>query len=269
MITFVIYYIHLSEAMIKQVQAAQHYFTHKIPYRIENPERIIQTVEKSIKAFHPDSRLVILTDEKTQLNLSSQIKIARITRNTNFLDLEILKAKIKFLKKYPLKENLIFLDWDVLIQDNLEDIFKKDGDLFFTYRNLFPTPFNDGFIAVRQTGIKKTCEFFEMLMNYYDHFSRNQFKYKNGLKLILKKLFFEAFQKIKPAKIEHVQLDYKGLKIQFLDGNIYNYNPIKKRVTSIYEEKKVIHFSKEKKIDILGYWKLFDQKQQQKPSTKP
>ncbi len=257
MITFVTHYIDLSPEMIKHIQLARASYTSKQLYLVKNPEGIINTLYESIKTFHPKSSLIVLTDENSQIELDPAIKLVRLPRKTNFVDFECLQAKVTFLRKTPPKTNVIFLEWDMIVQDNLEHIFEDKSDLILTFRNILPMPFNDGFIGVKRGGFERVCRFFDMILKRYNHFTREKYKYWYGLQLIFKSLFRNIFLTIKPVKVKHMGLNYKDLKIRFLDGKIYNYNPIAERAKRISKSKKVVHFSKRKKLGMLGYWKAF------------
>jgi len=258
MITFVTHFVKLKPDVIKKINRARADYTGKAFFNIASPEPIISTLHKSIKKFHPESSLIILTDESTKLEIDPTIKIIRIPMTTSEIDYESFKAKTHFLERHSIKTHIIFLEWDVLVQSNLDEIFLNDNrDVYFTFRNLLPMPINDGFIAVNKNGIFNAIKLFSIILDRYKNFISSKFRYWYGLQLILKEMFLPLFFQIKPKKIWHMRLNFQGVKVGFLHGKKYNYNPLVKSIDEYLPNHKVIHFSKHKKVCLIPYWKKF------------
>lgn len=259
MITFVTHYIELTPLALKKIGVARGSYVRQKMFMPKNPEKILDTLYRSIKKFHPKSDLILLTDATTKIAIDPSIKVIRIPMETECTDYESLKAKIYYLKHFPPKTHIIFLEWDMLLQDNLSHIFESNQDVYLTVRNLYPMPFNDGFIAVRgsQASFAHTRIFFDFLLKHYNNFTTKKYWYWYGLQLILKKIFLPVFLNTRPKKISDLTMEYKGVKIGFLDGKIYNYNSPLRLMGKFCEGKKAVHFSKSKKISMLSYWKKY------------
>lgn len=257
MITFVTHYIQLDSVMIEKIKEARSTYAYPNFIYIDNPEAILDALFGAIKKFHPDAELIILTDNMTHLKVNPSIKIIRYPMETKLVEYESLKAKLTFLKKTTHKSHVIFLEWDMLIQKPLDSIFNDDSDIYFTIRNVFPMPFNDGLIAIKRDGISSACRLLEFFLSKYENFSSNKYKSWYGFQLILKMLFLPAFIKIKPKEYSDLKMTFQGTKIGFLDGNIYNFYPVKTNIKEYYPEPKVIHFAKENKVAMLYYYKTF------------
>ncbi|MEC7839890.1 MAG: hypothetical protein VX777_07605 [Chlamydiota bacterium] len=257
MITFVTHYVSLKPDVVKTINRARAQYTGSMFFVIESPNAIITAMYKAIKKFHPNAKLIVLTDKDTEFDLDPAIKIVRIPMKTQEIDFEAFKAKILFLKKYPVKGHVIFMEWDLLVQSNLEHIFESDRDIFFTFRNLLPMPINDGFIAINKNGISNAIKLLSIILNRYKNFVSTKFRYWYGLQLILKEIFLPLFFKINPRKVHHMRLNFQGVKVGFLHGKTYNYNPIVQSIDEFLPQHKVIHFSKHKKVNIIPYWKKF------------
>ena len=260
MITFVVHFVKLTPKMNEKIRIARTSLTEKKMPQVFNPEVLINAQFKSIKKFHPNSEYILLTDLKTNLDLDPKIKIIRQAMETDYLDYESFKAKTSFLKKTQLKTHFIFLDWDMLLQANLDHIFDSGDDLYFTFRDLLPMPINDGFIGVKGGNLERTYDFFDFLLERYRQFSSFKFYSWYGLQLVLKHFFLNKILVLLREKKELV-FNLPDFKIRFLDGSIYNYNPAIQAINKLYPNKKIVHFSKSKKKLMNAYWTLFYEKE--------
>lgn len=260
MITFVVHFVELTPKMIEKIRVARSIFTVKKMPQVFNPEILINAQYKSIKKFHPNSEYILLTDLKTSLDIDPRIKIIRQPMETDFVDYESFNAKVSFLKNTKIKTHFIFLDWDMLLQSNLDHIFDSGDDLYFTFRDLLPMPINDGFIGVKGGDLNKTCEFFDFLLERFRQFSSFTFYSWYGLQLVLKHFFLKKILELIREKKELV-FDLPDFKIRFLDGSIYNFNPAIHVINRLYPNKKIVHFSKSKKKLMNAYWTLFFEKE--------
>lgn len=249
MITFVTHFVEIQDKQFEEINKVILRFFQGKPFHHSQPQKLIELMIQSAKKTHPDARFVILTDEKTQFNLSEDISIIRSAQKGDQIDFERMGARIDYLKNHPLTENIIFLDWDILIQKNLEHIFHNHCDMFFTLRTARLFPVNDGIIGVKIKNIKHVIHFFESMQKYYNNL-KPEFKKWWGFQLLIKHFF--DFRKIKNG-ILHTN----NLTFGFLPVLKYNASPKIDQLSVYQKEPFVIHFKGERKKMMENYWENF------------
>lgn len=220
-----------------------------------NPDKVITLLFASVKRFHPKAKLTLITDEKSEFALHPSIEIFRYERKSDELDVEMLHALIGYLEVSRGSEELIYLEWDQLVQGALDDIFKRKGDLYFAVRNIHPAPIDDAFIAISAgENYREKIKFFETIIDQYDILKLKEFRYWLGKSLILSMMIFEPMVRVSLRARLITGLRFNQLKIETLDGKIYSRKLRKEELDKFVDSALVLHFPNEKRSKMGEYW---------------
>lgn len=258
MTTFVSYYVDISESEKKKLGLIYRLLTRQERYFPENPKELLALMFASVKKFHPDARLCLITDGSTKLDLDPSIEIIRYPRQTDQLDQEVLFGLIHYLKNSPRDENTIFLEWDHLVQSNLDSIFLVKTDLYFTYRKVRPFPIDAGFIAIGGGKKAQIIDFLELLYTQYDQLITDKFRCSLGLSFILSLMIYDLYKgRSKESTKRVVAFKYKEIVIGVLSGSEYNAKPLREKLLNYLPNVKVIHFKNARKKEMKQYWEKY------------
>ncbi|MEM1282244.1 MAG: hypothetical protein AAGG81_01680 [Chlamydiota bacterium] len=265
MITFVTYYVDFSEKIIKHIEnACKDFSTGSVYESYTKPSKLITTMFESVLKQHENARMVLLTDETTDITLPKFIEVHRVPRKTDRMEIEMLQAKIWLLKKIDFQGHVIFLDPDMIIRDNLEHIFLRTGDLFFTYKKLSSSlepdhvyyfPINIGFIAVRDKSKLDVINFFTKLLSGFSTLEDEKYHYWVGLQTILRSIFYDTLlEKDKAEALHDLHFNHGRLKIAFLPAEKYNCDT--GYHTDIPGDASVLHFKGlRNKPAMMSFWR--------------
>lgn len=255
MVRFLTFYVKTSPLEREELQRA-HEALEKCEYLFaEEPDKTITMLFASVKRFHKEAKLTLLTDQKSAFHLHPSIEIRRYKRKSSELDIEMLYALIDYLKSLKGKEEVIYLEWDQIVQAPLTDIFKGKSDLFFTMRRIHPTPIDDAFIAIASgDNFMEKIEFFEMVIEQYDKLRLKEFRYWLGKALILSLMIFDPIAKFNTRAIPVAALRYKNLAIETLNGKIYSRKPIESEIAEGVPSAKALHFTNSMRDKMAEYW---------------
>lgn len=119
----------------------------------EKPDYQAMLAHAAAVAKHraPGARIVLLTDERTQI--SADLRLDRVVRSrieTVELMVDRLRLARDFLASGEAAENVVFLDTDVAVNRNPAEIFDGSFDVALTWRSDPPdNPFNAGVVLCR------------------------------------------------------------------------------------------------------------------------
>lgn len=285
MITFVSYYIRYPDEMLSSIQSYFKAYCSNPYTSITNPNQLITAMFESVKQQHPTAQMILITDESTKLKLPKYIQIVRLHRQTNHLKIEIIRAILYSLEKYSNDRHVFFLDIDMIIRDNLEHVFEREGDMFLTFHNvgsdndtleseeykssinqtptppvdksmifLWRFPINLGFIAFRKGKKEVNTKLFQTILTNLCRYGDKRMLNWGGVQLILYKMLLDAINKLSKLKtIDNFSHKICGVNIGFLDGLIYNFT------SDAYHHiplgVKIVHFkSSKRKMFMIKYW---------------
>lgn len=140
MIAFVAYHIDFPRATGREIQEMQP------AVASPEPRRFITTMLASAARTHRELRQVVLTDQRTPFDLPPEIEIFRCDLDTTQPMLSRSVAWLEFLDRGAAGAHVVFLDSDILVNANIEDVFARDFDVGLTYRNQGIWPINAGVI---------------------------------------------------------------------------------------------------------------------------
>src|SRR3989344_6229762 len=90
---------------------------------------------KTLPLHYPHCRKVVLTDPTTKLTfLKKEIEVIRCEVDKSRLALSRLTARLKFMGDHTISDDLVFLDYDILVNGELDTLFKEEFDVAVTYR---------------------------------------------------------------------------------------------------------------------------------------
>lgn len=248
-LTFIAFHIPFDAELKAQIKFMAH--THMF----YEPEKLLETMFKSARRQHPDCRLVVLTDKSSHISLNIDCEVFRM--DTHFLpayDFAVTEAKGGFLKNADDSSHLVFLDTDILIQENLNELFRLDFDVGITYRDLEEMPFNSGVLFIHRKGIAKALHFFQWWRECFFHYVNPMEFVWWGAQVALNKMLGDKIGKNSVNKI----IEINGIKIAVLPASIYNYtSKLDKPMNRFYHNKKILHFKGRRKVYMIPYWEKF------------
>lgn len=223
---------------------------------------LIDLMFRSASLFHPDCQRVVLTDYQTDLSyLDKSIKAHRIQVDPNRVPLMYsrLVAQVDYIRSNNFASDMVFLDSDILINSNLESLFKQDFDIALTIRDLEIMPVNWGVMLVSKNGGQNVINFFEKILTIFkdkyftgDVFWRDQYALMDA---IGRDNFFNRSSDV---------ICVDGVKILLIPCDIYNFSPDNNLSKSTYSsiafelsQKQIIHFKGERKKLMYPYWKCY------------
>lgn len=212
------------------------------------PKELIRAMLISARLFHPDCRLVILTDKKTPFHdLPSEIEVIRYNYNPRHVISQRTQAQIKFIKESP-GEHILFLDYDILIQGNLEHLFLNDFDVGLTYRK-HSMAINGGVIIVNGTNSSAALHFMHRI-----HALMNE-KYQSFLTWYSDQLALQDQVKV-PESLQNQTTVILSLKtkILLLPCSIYNFTTRENKMDGTYPDKLILHFKGKRKPYQIPYF---------------
>ncbi|CDR34762.1 hypothetical protein [Criblamydia sequanensis] len=199
---------------------------------------LIHLMFESVSLFHPNCRKVLLTDRKTHFE-EETFEIIRYPIDNYPLRYAETVAQAQFLKSHPENGNLIFLDFDILVQANLESVFENTEDIFLTLRPSPIIPINLGVTFVKRGSFQKAFKFFNQILAKM-LLQNNRLMNWGGSQKAIWGLLQPSIVRMDKDK-DSITLD--SLNIKFLKGDIYNYSSeTVEEMEKHHPDKKILHF---------------------------
>ena len=134
-------------------------------------QQIIGLMFKSISQSHPNCKKIILTDLTTDFScLPSDVVLVRSAVNSQEIMLNRLALQSNFLENHDFESDVIFIDSDILVNDNLKSLFEDNFfDLGLTIRNDNLMPINGGIIYISHRNKESVTRFFDELYSLYSN----------------------------------------------------------------------------------------------------
>ena len=245
MITFVTFHADLDKNKINQ----------DTPLDKDNFYNYRSTLElmfKSINFFHAQNRKIILTDKNTNFtNFSSDIEVYRYQFDSHQVMYGRLMCQYQFLLSHDFKSDLIFLDSDILINSNLEDIFLEDFAVGLTIRDFPEMPINGGVIYINRSYPEQAKLFFSKLLNSYQEKYLDKSQWWGDQYAIADVIRQEN---LTDRQSDFIEVD--KIKILLLECETYNFSPDYKFEVDVFtiHQSKLIHFKGERKKYMATYW---------------
>lgn len=213
---------------------------------------IILTMFLSILKFNKNAHLVLIVDEglpiPKEIFDGLPVEFVFYKRKTNYLVLERLIAYRNVLAM-QLKPHYLFLDWDLLFQKDVSQIFDKNFDLFFTQRRTenLAKDFKDMPINVGVFGAK--LKNYSIVLAFFNRWLQTLSKMEPGYQFWLGEqlALYELLKKGSP----------EGGKILILNEE-YNYPVTYNQNYNLFiEGPSILHFKGISKKFLIPYWENY------------
>ncbi|KAL8161079.1 hypothetical protein V2J09_012568 [Rumex salicifolius] len=245
--------------------------------RVERSMAILDTYIQFIQVTMPQSRIFILTDPASDLNISRErvlsypipgdysretLMLQRIKSYTAFLDaraVELSKTKNERTCHY------IFTDSDIAVVNDLSQIFNEypNFDVALTFRNNKDQPLNSGFVAVRGTleAVQRAKAFLlEVLEAYSTRYMSASRMLGDQLALVWVVKSHLSLDPRRFAKPSAFMEELNGVSVLFLPCSVYNWTPPEGagQFRGMPLDVKVVHFKGSRKRLMLEAWNLYN-----------
>lgn len=243
-ITFVTFYIDVTD----QTMATIHETTSTIT--VTEPHRYIQTMFASAKRFHPDCRLVVLSDRRTRFPPHPAAEIIRYKLDPKNPMMSRSISWLNYLRRAD--GHTIFLDSDILINGDLSPIFAEDFAVCFTYRDGDAKwPINAGINFAQGRHLAKAADFHARWLRRYREAHRD-YSVWGGDQDALR----ELFAAVDFARDDCFTQRFGDCDIRFIPCAAYNFSTkIAEDMDGHYPDARVLHFKGRRKPFMLPYWR--------------
>ncbi|PSP34827.1 MAG: hypothetical protein BRC57_10660 [Cyanobacteria bacterium QS_8_48_54] len=216
---------------------------------------LLDLLFRSAEIFHPNCGKVILTNEQTDLS-GLTVDFARYNYEiaSDSLMRDRLSAQLDYLASDRSTSNLVFVDSDMLINQNLDVIFEAQYSLGLTYDpnpNLSDMPINGGLFFIPFDRKDSAYAFLKKASAIYDG-KLSDFAAWWGDQYAL-------IQTIGPASFQNrssEQLNQDGVEIALFSCEYYNFKP-PNHVTAVavrFRDKAIFHFNGNRKRFMPLFW---------------
>lgn len=265
MITFISYLTgeHSLEFFNKNFRAILHQipletsleFRRDYEYLESKKLEIIEAFFTSVALFHPNSRRILIVDQQVDVKkLRGPFETRKEKRNTPFFPLEKFAAWRHFLLDSNKEEGpVLFMDWDIIVQERLDSIFLGEQDFFICYtdkKEIGPNHFNVGVMGVGANSKKKVAHFFHLLLFMIQSNKAASMIDWWGDQAAVEAVFAPYWEQI--LSKQEAYLPRENLHVKFLDEAIYN-RPMYDYLNTLIEAK-ILHFRGNAKKKLLLYW---------------
>jgi hypothetical protein len=209
----------------------------------------IDLLFRSARHFHPGCRCVLLSDEHTVLPVCEGSEIYRRPACVNDPLWSRLSAERDFLDESDDSSHIVFVDFDILVNGSLAEVFAQPFDVALTYRTHPDMPINGGVILIRCGRREKALSFFGRLLEIYEKNFRADSWWAEQRALSL--LIGEEGRRENPPPY----IDTEGIRIWMLPVREFNYTPKRTRnLLRIQSSAVLLHFKGSRKPLMRDYW---------------
>ncbi len=255
MITFATFYIDPS-------QDASEYISHN-NILLDDRNKYLHMIDmlfRSASLFHPNCKKVILTDLKTDLSqVAPDVAIYRTSINPHEVMLGRLISQIDYLRKEDSCSDFLFVDSDILVNANLENIFSHDFHVGLTYRIEHEMPINGGVIFVSKRHKQQSIDFFVRVLQIYQEKYISHNIWWGDQYALIEAVGHENLTSNISRSSSLGFITINNVRIILLPCGVYNFSP-ENTFLSIAKElksKEIIHFKGHRKRLIDIYWMTY------------
>ena len=212
----------------------------------------IEIFFQSCRLYHPDCRSVVLSDENTPFDFPDEIDILRYPVNPETPTLARLLCQIELFKSNPYKSHYVYLDYDILLQSNLDSIFERDFDIALCCRHTH-RPITVALLFVHKDSTDKAVKMLEMVKKTL------LTKYPERLR------WWGAQDSFRDTiGVENLEdtdfkiINFEGMNILLIPHDDYCYHPpYDVPMIDFYPDKKILHFKGHRKPQMGEYWEHY------------
>jgi hypothetical protein len=229
-------------------------------------EEMIHMLFSSARLFNPECICEVLTDLTTQFTVNEhepEFLVHRFSVNPKTIMYSRLCSQIEYLKQQKERDDVVFLDSDMLINGELNCLFQVPFALGLTIRDDSEMPINGGIFFISGAHRDKATRILENVRDIYAEKYADQSTWW-GDQLALREVIF-GDSKQTTNECTNYPLSYlysdKSDEIALFSCETYNYSP---PYTSMYRDlarrrvsEVIIHFKGERKKLMFLYWQAF------------
>lgn len=255
MITFVTFHSDLSAETMERIHRHEEKtgtssFTWDGADRPDAPRALLDMMFASASRTHPDCRKVLLTDERTPFTVGSDIELKRLDLGDPLPSLSRSIAWVEFLRQAPQDSHVVFIDYDMLVEESLDSVFETVFDVGLTYRPHHRWPINAGIQFLHASRLQQSLKFYEKALAVFE---------KNYGEWVVWCGDQWAFRHLVNADFEQegVFLHRENeAEILLLPCDKYNFTPAEEWnvAEESYAGKSILHFKGGAKVAMLEYW---------------
>lgn len=247
-LSFVVYHTILPEESVKTiVEYTPSLKAKEVAWRSALPDynSYLKLMFASARRFHPDCRLVVLTDKTTPFELPDDVEIKRLDVDPARPAYMRLLAQMDYLRATSDDHHILFMDYDMLIQADLSSLFEKTFDIALSYRNhrRREHPINGGLIIVSGDRLRQALLFLDRVRAIYEKTYTDKFQIWGGLQRSLRDAI--GVEPFFSRKADDMTID--GIKVLLLNADIFNYSTDDDDMSGSYPDKKILHYKGNRK----------------------
>ncbi|WP_353570631.1 tetratricopeptide repeat protein [Candidatus Albibeggiatoa sp. nov. BB20] len=209
--------------------------------------------------FMPQGKIFLYTDEATIFDESRMSAIDELVRcdvNSEHPMYERMRLRHEYLKSDQFNADTVFIDADIIFNQDISTIFNDDFDIGVTFR-LYPImPYNEGVIFAKQgMGARRFHDklldcFYQLeqeaaVKSYYPKGIRAWRGGQLSLGILINPQIVDILE------LEHAQLQLDEIKVSLLPSEQYNFTPIKgiEYTPQQLKQKSIMHFKGDTKTN--------------------
>ncbi len=226
--------------------------------------KILSICFQSIQRFHPDAKCVLLTDLETPDPGLENVKMIRYEVDPQEPVRSRLKALILYLESIDEKTPVVFSDYDMIFQKNIENLFEESFDIAFTYRKgeteeipadqeYYPYPINAGLFLIHPDRHQQALVFLKAVERFFEK-NYPDYMVWSGEQISINQ--FIGVKNIHQSYPNSIQIG--TTTIQLFPAAEYNYTVGGSAFLLDYQPNKaILHFKGPRKQLMLEYWQTF------------
>ena len=217
----------------------------------EEPRLYLETALASCRARHPGCRRVVLTDSSTPFPADAGYEVFRVDGlDPARLMFSRSHAWTRFLERAD--SHVVYLDGDMLIQEDLEPLFEREFDAGLTYRDGVPNwPINAGIQFFHRRRLDRGVAFLRDCLRLFE--TRYQASAAwGGDQDALRDMIVGADVSRTDT---HLWRSTEGYDLLLLPCARYNFSTQAEKMPGPYPGIPVLHFKGKRKDDMLPYWR--------------
>lgn len=233
MITFVTHYQKLKQNEKEKISSLCREFSET------EPDTYIRCLFESCRLSNPGSRFVLLTDYESQFDLPKEVEIQRMRLDRFKLRYAETFGQMQFMQDFTDKSHLVLIDFDMLVQKPIEELFKKGYDLFLTIRKYPPwIPVNMGVCFINEGGAKAAAKLFNLILIRMLSLPEDKLIW-GGSQLAVWSIIQKEYFALSPTnKIIHID----DIRIGLVPADMYNFSTENSEMDGHYPDKYLLHF---------------------------
>ena len=226
--------------------------------------KVLSICFQSIQQSHPHARCILLTDRETPDPGLKNVEMIRYDLNPKEPVSSRLKALIRYLESINEKTPVVFSDYDMIFQKNIENLFEKSFDIAFTYRKgeteerstdqeYYPYPINAGLFLIHPDGRQQALDFLKAVERFFEK-NYPDYKVWSGEQISINQ--FIGAKNIHQSYPNPIHIG--KTTILLFPAAEYNYTVGGSAFLLDYQPNKtILHFKGPRKQLMLEYWQTF------------